>query len=432
NTTRSAGKPHANAKRKIQPFQSRTTTTLREIQAAAVTGKPTTTYAQRLQDEEQQQSNSITQMIRDKDQINYARKIDIYSTVNISLQEQYFELMNRTTTQADGYIASITTTRGQSPMILLCDPVQIQEVIKNCCNPDCEENSILGIDTTFDLGTFYVTPTTFRNRCVRQVRTGYYPLMSGPVLISYNKNFEAYSHLLLYIQDVTNTAGKKLIAIGSDGDGAIMKAINTHLSTTTHLLCTRHVLKNIERKLKEMNSSECDRDKIISSIFYDKDSLISAESDEHYDLLFENLHDLWNDHAPDGFVEWFRDYYEYKFKHNLIASARQQAGIKPNDKYTPFYYTNDNESFNHKLKNETDWTTKPLLQIVEMLQRSAQTEETLLIRSMQQIGEFSLVGQFQKFQYDTIIWNGKSDDERTNIKQKFHETQFVTSHPQRR
>ncbi|CAF1044425.1 unnamed protein product, partial [Didymodactylos carnosus] len=278
---------------------SRTTTTLREIQATAVTGKPTTTYAQRLQDGEQQQSNSSTQMIRDKDQVNYARK----NTVNISLHEQYFELMNRTSTQTDGYIASMTTTRGQSPMILLCDPFQIQEVIKNCCNPDCEENSILGVDTIFDLGIFYVTPTTtFRNRCVGQVRTGYYPLMSGPVLIIYNKNFEAFeTFVVIYTR-------------------SIMKAINTHLSTTTHLLCTRHVLKNIERKLKEMNSSERDRDKIISSIFYDKDSLISAESDEHYDLLFENLHGLWDDHAPDGFVEWFRDYYEYIWEYLWVST----------------------------------------------------------------------------------------------------------------
>ena len=61
---------------------------------------------------------------------------------------------------------------------LACD-MQVQDVKRFCANTT-NQCSILSIDTTFNIGDFYLTPTTYRHLLLEDRRTGKPPLLLGP------------------------------------------------------------------------------------------------------------------------------------------------------------------------------------------------------------------------------------------------------------
>ena len=54
------------------------------------------------------------------------------------------------------------------------------EIVENCCNPDSA--SVLSIDTTFNVGQFYVTSTTYQNPTFINQHTGKFVNVPGPAL----------------------------------------------------------------------------------------------------------------------------------------------------------------------------------------------------------------------------------------------------------
>ena len=54
---------------------------------------------------------------------------------------------------------------------------------------------MLTVDPTFSLGDFDVTPITYRHLLLRVTRTGKPPVMLGPIMVHYRKNFATYVFL---------------------------------------------------------------------------------------------------------------------------------------------------------------------------------------------------------------------------------------------
>ena len=57
---------------------------------------------------------------------------------------------------------------------------------------DSREYSIFTADTTYNLGDFYVTPTTYQHLLLESVRSGKHPVFTGPILIHQRKNYSAF------------------------------------------------------------------------------------------------------------------------------------------------------------------------------------------------------------------------------------------------
>ena len=53
------------------------------------------------------------------------------------------------------------------------------------------ESSVLSVDPTYNLGLFYVTPTTFRNLTV-ETRQHSHPILLGPILVHQTKTFQPF------------------------------------------------------------------------------------------------------------------------------------------------------------------------------------------------------------------------------------------------
>ena len=107
--------------------------------------------------------------------------------------------------------------------------------------------SLLAIDTTFNLGKFFVTTTTFRNQALQNRKTKKSVITLGPTMIHYRVDAHSYQELLQFIRGQLNESAPK--AVGSDGAASIVSAISTVFPDSAHLFCTRHVRKNVERHL---------------------------------------------------------------------------------------------------------------------------------------------------------------------------------------
>lgn len=53
--------------------------------------------------------------------------------------------------------------------------------VKFCCNPD--DFSVFGVDVTYDIGTFFVTLTTYKHLMLHDKQSGAHPNTPGPMMI---------------------------------------------------------------------------------------------------------------------------------------------------------------------------------------------------------------------------------------------------------
>ena len=84
-------------------------------------------------------------------------------------------------------------TCAPEPMAVLATSQQLRDVERFCCSP--VQFSIMGIDPTFNLGEFSVTPIVYQHLLVEN-RRGQSPWMLGPILVHYKKEFRNYNFFL--------------------------------------------------------------------------------------------------------------------------------------------------------------------------------------------------------------------------------------------
>jgi len=126
-----------------------------------------------------------------------------------------------------------------NPSCVLATDSQLQNLVRFCTNPGAA--CILGIDPTFNLGKFYVTVTTFIYSHVVDKVTNKSPTFFGPIFVSTEKTYESYyifSSSLLKLEPKLSD----VIAFGTDGEQAIIKAVKATLSNKIiHLRCFIHM-----------------------------------------------------------------------------------------------------------------------------------------------------------------------------------------------
>lgn len=80
-----------------------------------------------------------------------------------------------------------------SPACIVSSQRQLLDVKRFCTNTG-DNFSALPIDTTFNIGDFYVKPTIFRHLLLEDKRTGNPPLLMGPTIIHMRKDTETFSY----------------------------------------------------------------------------------------------------------------------------------------------------------------------------------------------------------------------------------------------
>ena len=98
------------------------------------------------------------------------------------------QMCKDTFSTTEAFIRSVEAA--PEPMCVLSTDKQLYNMERFCTQ---SPSSVLSIDPTFNLGDFYVTPTTFHNLLVKN-RQGCHPIISGPILIHCTKKFEPFHY----------------------------------------------------------------------------------------------------------------------------------------------------------------------------------------------------------------------------------------------
>jgi hypothetical protein len=128
------------------------------------------------------------------------------------------------------------------------------------------ESPRVGIDRTFNHGSFYVTAFVYKNLHIIKTDSNDHPVFLGPVLLHKEAFFEVYHYFLSQVNarlastiDHINIRILQAMEIGSDDEKALTKSIQMCFPEAKRSLCTKHLKDNVSEYLKNkigVNNSE--------------------------------------------------------------------------------------------------------------------------------------------------------------------------------
>ena len=223
-----------------------------------------------------------------------------------------------------------------SPYLVMATDQQVRDMKRFA------QGGVVSIDPTFNLGNFFVTPITYTNTLVVNKRYGNHGVFCGPVLIHYTKTKDAYKS---FYQEVNKLVGhdQAITQYGTDGERALIDALEEVYPTAKALRCTKHFLDNAASSLKNEPGS--------------------CKFKHELKTLLEQPIELFEDGLNDLISKWpvaskFLSDNELTIKHSL-HSANHNGKL---------FYTNSSESVNAKLKRFAGFKQHGLLEFLKLLQ----------------------------------------------------------------
>lgn len=254
-----------------------------------------------------------------------------------------YDLLEQHYTSEKDFVRNVNFDEGV--MSVVGTDKQFNDVERFCACDDPVCGAILGLDPTFNLGDFYVTPTVYQHKLLKNRVTENHPIFIGPTLIHQDRKYGTYHYFASQLKKIQRKLDG-LIAFGTDGEEAISSAFQSVFPRSVHLLCSIHKRDNITRKLREMNATEGGVKQIVADIFGSKiedkefPGLIDSKDRIDFNENLERIKSKW-EHICPGFLEWFVKHEAEMMCTSMIASVRTVAGLgKPPKLFT----TNNCES----------------------------------------------------------------------------------------
>ena len=183
------------------------------------------------------------------------------------------------------------------PMCILASDQQLNDLARFGTNPSgfC----VLPIDPTFSLGDFSVTCITYHNLLVTDTRTGQSPIMLGPLFVHQSKSYSTYH---FFASSLLGIAPRLVgvLAFGTDGEEALVKAFKQQLQFAVHLRCFRHMRQDIQRKMTtDIGFPNDIISEVIADIFGNKDGptfyegLVDCNSEDEFNSKLIMLQERW-------------------------------------------------------------------------------------------------------------------------------------------
>ena len=185
------------------------------------------------------------------------------------------------------FVQHVFKSKGKLPYFILYPDEQIDDLNYFVSH---QNNFVLGIDRTFNLGSFYVTAVVYKNqRVVRSDRPQDHPLFLGLALLHRDSTFEAYHHFLSAIKaTLCRNHNIQVIEVSLDrkltfGSEALTKAIESVFPLSTRLLCSNHIKDNIIHYMqKQAGIPQKDRGRIVDAVF-NKEGVTNADDSIVFD-----------------------------------------------------------------------------------------------------------------------------------------------------
>lgn len=242
--------------------------------------------------------------------------------------------------------------------VFLADDRQMEDIRRFCTNP--QRFGVLGVDTVFNCGNFYATPTTYPHLLLVDKTTMKCPTMLGPVSVHKRLNTECYDYLAASMTRA-QPALRNILSIGSDGDSKIFNGMKEQFPASTWVLCKKHVEDNVRRKLTSLGITTSNQQVFVTDIFgnveQNKRGLADCSSRAHFDDELKALKGHWDQKELSirnveqaQFHSWFMRYKSEEMKERMLYPVRRDIGLGYD-----YYYNNANESINNSVKRKKDY-----------------------------------------------------------------------------
>jgi hypothetical protein len=330
--------------------------------------------------------------------------------------------------KGDQFVQEVTCA--PEPMAVLATNQQLLDLTRFCCNP--LDFGIMGIDPTFNLGEFSVTPIVYQHLMVRDRRTGKSPWMLGPIFVHYRKVFRNYNLFLSSLVGLQRElAGIK--AIGTDGERALIEACMHQFKEAIFLRCFRHLQKNIERKLQAEDFPVASQKLYIVDIFgrTDQDGahyagLVDCHTENEFQVQLEAMKNVWDRREKDIFGEnhkpsfhtWFVRNKASDFCEGALRDVQELAGLGS----PPLpYYTNPNESINSTLKKKVNFTKQQWPTFNNLMKEFVSQQKREVEKAIVGGGKFELRTEYESHGiFEAGKWWKMSEEQKKLHLHKFH------------
>ena len=241
-----------------------------------------------------------------------------------------------------------------------------------------EQHGILTIDPTYNLGQFYVTPTTYPHLMLEDITTRKHPCLFGPVLVHQRMDFATFN----YFSSTLVGFSKKiwsLCAFGTDGQESLIDAFSHSFPMAVQLRCFIHFKRNISEKLKEYGTLTQIAEEFLNDIFGKhsgstyNEGLVDSTSEEEFNDRLAKCEAVWNareaPYAPTSgprFYDYFLRYKSSIVCHNMRKDLRESVGLGSPPR---IFTTNVSESINAVMKHKVNYKESEWPQFNEELKQ---------------------------------------------------------------
>ncbi len=219
-------------------------------------------------------------------------------------------------------------------------PAQLEEIIASCTaiSSPC---GILSIDTTFNIGNFFMTPTSYALKAFINKRTKKHVNVPGPCLFHVEEeSSEVYLYFAHSLVEANPDIDRVRFIGGDRGKG--QREFMRPFRSATLLPCTRHVQSNILEKIPDKGAQKQILRDLFGSTKHMQKGLVDCVRSS-FDSTLSSMAENW----PPEFVNYFKTHVEDDMKNGMLADIREAAGLGDE-----LYYNNALECLNKKLKNK--------------------------------------------------------------------------------
>ena len=411
-------KPHGNAKSDT-PFLRTSESARERIRNIAASEKPKSAiFALTKEAGGEVEVASPSMLPRNRQQISNVRRSHTTHDKNVL----YSVMLECKLTQGsnDAFVRDVKAA--PSPQSILFFDWQLCDMERFLSNN--RQFGVLTVDTTFNLGEFYVTIVTYPQLMLQDVRTGKHPTMVGPVLIHQQTDFPSFN----YFAATLISHNKKLrnaLCFGTDGDKALVEAFAHNFPYALQLRCFIHFKKNVQEKLRSLGFPSSVSDEVLADIFGKhtgsvyKEGLVDCISEGAFDTMLQHLKEVWDGYeqpfAPargPQFHSFFVRYQAEVVKYHMRKDLREAAGLG----YPPtIFTTNPSESINAVLKKKVDFKQHEWPKFNEHLKQLIEGQREEVIRSLSGRGQYRLCAQYVYLSTSILEWSKMKPDQRKKI-----------------
>ena len=329
---------------------------------------------------------------------------------------------------ADAFVRDVKAA--PDPQCVLFFDWQLQDLVRFLTN-----DKLFGIftaDTTYSLGEFYVTPTTYKHLMLVDVtiHIDKHPTMASPMLVHQRKNFSSFNYFANTLVGF-NKQLQHIKVFGTDGDQALIEAFSHNFSKPKQLRCFIHLKQNIAGKLKDTGMPPSVCQDFLSDIFGKKSSvvieegLVDSSSIAEFDGRLQNCKEVWLNReklhgrlnqTSSSFFDQFSLNYADIFCHTTLKSLRRDVGLgDPPDIFT----TNASESLNAALKKKLNYKEMEWPQFNEAVKELISAQRDDVIRALSGRVKYRIVNEYSNFLVTPQNWIKMTTDQRKVLVQKF-------------